>query len=186
MTEPARKRAVYEDLFGIPRNMTGEIVNGELVVTPRPSRKHANTASMLTAEIIPPYRSGRGGPGGWIILDEPEISFGEDILVPDLAGWKKERFPMEEPHNWISVAPDWVCEILSPSTAQVDRTEKMPIYSRHRVSYAWLIDPSLKTLEVYRFEPGIWIGLGAYAKSAKVRAEPFPDLELDLSLLWLE
>jgi hypothetical protein len=93
MTEPARKRAVYEDLFDIPRNMTGEIVNGELVVTPRPSRKHANTASMLTAEIIPPYRSGRGGPGGWIILDEPEVSFGEDILVPDLAGWKKERFP---------------------------------------------------------------------------------------------
>jgi Uma2 family endonuclease len=186
MSEPANKRAVYEDLFDIPENMTGEIIDGELIVTPRPSRKHINAASMLTAEIIPPYRSGRGGPGGWIILDDPEISFGENILVPALAGWKKERFPIEEPHNWISVAPDWVCEIISPSTAQTDRTEKMPIYSRHHVSYAWLIDPTLKTLEVYRFEPGVWIGIGAYAKSAKVRAEPFPELELDLSLLWLE
>ena len=186
MSEPATRRAVYEDLFDLPENMTGEIIDGQLIVTPRPSRKHINAASMLTAEIIPPYRSGRGGPGGWIILDDPEISFGENILVPDLAGWKRERFPMEEPHNWISVAPDWVCEILSPSTAQTDRTEKMPIYSRHHVSYAWLIDPILKTLEVYRFEPGVWIGIGAYAKSAKVRAEPFPELDLDLSLLWLE
>jgi len=186
VSEPATRRAVYEDLFDLPENMTGEIIDGQLIVTPRPSRKHINAASMLTAEIIPPYRSGRGGPGGWIILDDPEISFGENILVPDLAGWKRERFPMEEPHNWISVAPDWVCEILSPSTAQTDRTEKMPIYSRHHVSYAWLIDPIARTLEVYRFEPGVWIGIGAYSKSAKVRAEPFPELDLDLSLLWLE
>jgi len=187
MSEPARKRAVYEDLFDIPENLTGEIIDGELIVTPRPSRKHSLTATVLGSRLTPPYYFGEGGgPGGWIILDEPEIGFGENILVPDLAGWKRERFPMEEPHNWISVAPDWVCEILSPSTAQTDRTEKMPIYSRHHVSYAWLIDPILKTLEVYRFEPGIWIGIGAYAKSAKVRAEPFPELELDLGLLWLE
>jgi len=115
-----------------------------------------------------------------------QIAFGEDIIVPELAGWKKQRFPMEEPHNWISVVPDWVCEILSPNTAQVDRTEKMPIYSQHLVSYAWLIDPILKTLEIYKFEPGIWIGLGAYAESAKVRAEPFPEIELDLGLLWFD
>ena len=187
MPEPARRKAVYEDLFEIPENMTGEIIDGELIVTPQPSRKHTVAASRLGGEILPPYDFGRGGgPGGWIILDEPEISFGEDILVPDLAGWKKERFPVEEPHNWISVSPDWVCEILSPSTAQTDRTLKMPIYSRHGVSYAWLIDPVLKTLEVYRFEPGIWIGIGAYAKSSKVHAEPFSELELDLGLLWLE
>jgi len=186
MTDPARRRAVYEDLFEIPQNMTGEIINGELIVTPRPSRAHTIVASRLGGEILPPYDFGRGGgPGGWIIIVEPEISFGEDVLVPDLAGWKKERFPIEEPHNWISVAPDWVCEILSPSTARVDRIEKMPIYSQHHVAYAWLIDPILKTLEVYRLEPGIWIGVGAWAKSAKVRAEPFPELELDLGMLWL-
>ena len=187
MTKSARNRAVYEDLFDIPENKTGEIINGELIVTPRPSRRHSIATSRLGSELIPAYDFGRGGgPGGWIILDEPEISFGEDILVPDLAGWKKERFPVEEPHNWISVAPDWVCEILSPWTAQVDRTEKMPVYARHQVSHAWLIDPILKTLEVFQFEPGRWVVLGVYAKSAKVRAEPFVAIELDLGLLWLE
>jgi Uma2 family endonuclease len=187
MSEQATRRAVYEDLFDIPENMTGEIIGGRLIATPRPSRKHSLAAIVVGSRLTPPYYLGEGGgPGGWIILVEPEVDFDGDILVPDLAGWKRERFPIEEPHNWISVAPDWVCEILSPSTAQTDRTEKMPIYSRHHVSYAWLIDPTLRTLEVYRFEPGIWIGIGAYAKSARVRAEPFPELELDLSLLWLE
>jgi len=187
VAEPAKKKAVYDDLYNIPENMTGEIINGELVVTPRPSRRHTNTASMLGAEIIPPYRLGRGGgPGGWIIMDEPEISFGGDIFVPDLAGWKEERFLWKEPHNWISVAPDWVCEILSPSTAQTDRAEKMPIYAKHRVPHIWLIDPILKTLEVFRLESGMWVLAGVYAKAAKVKAEPFIQMELDLDLLWSE
>jgi Uma2 family endonuclease len=187
MTEPARRRAVYEDLFSIPENMTGEIINGELHATPRPSRKHALTSSALGGRLTPPYYFGEGGgPGGWIILHEPEIALGENILVPDLAGWKKERFPKDEPHNWISAAPDWVCEILSPATAQVDRAEKMPLYAQHQVSHAWLIDPILKTLEVFRFEPERWIVLGVFAKSAKVRAEPFAEVELDLGLLWLD
>lgn len=187
MSEPAKKSAVYEDLLDIPENMTGEIIGGELIVTPRPSRKHIYAGSMLGGEISHPFAFGRGGgPGGWIILDEPEIAFGEDILVPDLAGWKKERFPVEEPHNWISVAPDWVCEILSPATAAVDRARKMPIYAQHQVLHAWLIDPILQTLEVFRLETGRWIVLGVYAQSAKVRAEPFTELELDLPLLWLQ
>jgi Uma2 family endonuclease len=187
MAEPAKKRVVYEDLFDIPDNMTGEIISGELIVTPRPSRKHTITTSRLGGEIVPAYDFGRGnGPGGWIIIVEPEIAFGENILVPDLAGWKKERFPMEEPHNWISVAPDWVCEVLSPGTAQADRAGKMPIYAQHQVSNAWLIDPILKTLEVFRFELGRWVVLGVYARSAKLRAEPFAEIEIDLGLLWLE
>jgi Uma2 family endonuclease len=187
MSELARKSAVYEDLFTIPENMTGEIIDGELVASPRPSRRHIYAGSMLGSEIGPPYAFGHGGgPGGWIILDEPEIAFGENILVPDLAGWKKERFPVEEPHNWISAAPDWVCEILSPTTAVVDRAQKMPIYAHHQVLHAWLIDPILQTLEVFRFEPDKWVVLGVYAKSAKVRAEPFSEIELDLGVLWLE
>jgi Uma2 family endonuclease len=187
MTEPVKKRVVYESLFDIPDNMTGEIINGELIATPRPSRKHSVVISRLGFELGPPYDFGRGGgPGGWVIVDEPETSFGENILVPDMAGWKKERFPVEEPHNWISVAPDWVCEILSPTTAQVDRAEKMPIYAQHHVLHAWLIDPIVKTLEIFRLESGRWVVLGVYAKSAKVHAEPFPEIELDLGLLWLE
>lgn len=105
--------------------------------------------------------------------------------MPDMAGWKKERFSVEEPHNWISVAPDWVCEILSPTTVQVDRAEKMPIYAQHHVLHAWLIDPIVRTLELFRLESGRWVP-GVYAKSARVHAEPFPEIELDLGLLWLE
>ncbi len=187
MTEPAKKKAVYQDLFSIPDNMRGEIVNGELIVTPRPSRKHSVVVSRLGYEVGPPYDLGRGGgPGGWIILSEPEVSLGENILVPDMAGWKKERFPVDEPHNWISVAPHWICEVLSPGTAQVDRAEKMPLYARHGVSYAWLLDPIVKTLEVFRLENGKWLVVGVYAGSARVSAEPFEQIELNLGLFWLE
>jgi len=185
MAEPARKGAVYQDLYEIPKNMTGEIVAGELIVTPRPSRRHSNASFALSSGIGPPYRFGRGGPGGWIILAEPEVSFGQDILVPDLGGWKKERFPISEDHNWISAAPDWVCEILSPSTARTDKADKMPIYAAHGVSYLWLVDPLAETLDVFGLEAGRWVVLGLFAGAKRVRAKPFHDMELDLGTLWL-
>ncbi len=187
MSEPARKRATYEDLYAIPENMTGEIIDGELVVTPRPSRKHVRAASIMGIRIGSPYDLGEGeGPGGWIILDEPEVAFGANILVPDLAGWKKERFPAQEDHNWISAAPDWICEILSPGTALYVRTKKMPVYAEHEVRYAWLIDPVLMSLEVFRLEGGRWSFLGAFGEREKVHAEPFSEMELNLGDLWLE
>jgi Uma2 family endonuclease len=187
MSEPAKKKATYEDLYTIPENMTGEIINGELVVTPRPSRKHGFAATVLSTEIVTPYQFGRGGgPGGWIFIVEPEIGLEENILVPDIAGWKRERFPRAEAHNWISVAPDWICEVLSPHTARYDRIGKMRIYIRHRVPYVWLVDPILLTLEAYNIEPDGRIILSSFAGNEKVRMEPFPELELDLGLFWLE
>lgn len=186
MGEAAGKRATYEDLYGIPENMTGEIINGELYVTPRPARRHAIAASILGGEILPPYQLGRGGgPGGWVIIDEPEIGLGEDILVPDLAGWKRERFPFEEPHNWISVAPDWICEILSPSTLRKDKIMKLAVYARHGVHYFWLLDPLARTLDVLRLESGKWVLAGVYAEDDKVRAEPFQEVEIELGGLWM-
>ena len=186
MNEPARKRASYEDLYAIPENMVGEIIDGELIATPRPSRKHGYTASIVGSEIGPPYNMGRGGPGGWIIIGEPEIALGDNILVPDLAGWKKERFPATEDHNWISVCPDWICEIVSPGSIRIDRVIKMGLYSQHRVPHFWVIDPTNKTLEVLGNEAGRWVILGTYAEDDKVRAEPFPAIEIDLRSLWLE
>lgn len=187
MAEPAPRKATYEDLYSIPENMTGEIIDGELHVTPRPSRSHAHSATSLGGELVPLYQFGRGGPGGWIILVEPEIMFGDDLLVPDLAGWKRERFPVEEPHNWISVSPDWVCELLSPGTMRKDRVHKMRIYARHRVPHLWLVDPTAKSLEVFQLDDsGRWIVLGVYFEDDKVRAEPFSRLEFDLSNLWLQ
>ena len=186
MSEPAKKRADYEDLYAIPENMTGEIIDGELVVTPRPSRKHTLSATLLGARVTVPYTLGEGGgPGGWIIIIEPEIGLGEDILVPDLAGWKTERFPAAEETNWISVAPDWVCEMLSPSTLRKDKIKKMPIYARHGVQYSWFLDPLARTLEVFKLESGRWVLLGVYAEDDKVRAEPFQEVEIELGGLWV-
>lgn len=185
--EAARKRATYDDLYTIPENTTGEIIDGELIVTPRPSRKHIYTTSTLGAEIAPPYQFGRGGgPGGWIILIEPEIMFGEYILVPDLAGWRKERFPVSEETNSICAAPDWACEVLSPSTIRVDKIKKMSVYGQYGVQNLWLIDPLAKTLDVFRLESGKWVVAGFYAENDKVRAEPFQEIEIELGNLWLE
>jgi Uma2 family endonuclease len=187
MSEPAKKKANYDDLFNIPENMTGEIINGELVVTPRPSKGHALASSYLGGEVIPPYCHGRGGgPGGWVILDEPEIKFGENIIVPDLAGWRRERFPVNEEQNWVSVCPNWICEVLSHSTARMDRVQKMRIFAKHEVGHVWLLDPVLMTLEVFRLESGRWSLLDAFSENDKVRAEPFQEIEIDLNVLWLK
>ena len=185
MSDPARKRATYEDLYGIPENTIGEIVNGELIVTPRPAPKHMNVVTILSEEIGPPYRRGRGGPGGWIFLYETEVRFGEDIVVPDLAGWRKERFPTELEHNWIPVAPDWVCEVLSPSTFRNDKVRKMPVYARYGVGHIWLIDPAAMTMDAFRLESGRWSLLASFSENDKVRVEPFLEIEISLEDLWV-
>lgn len=184
MTEPARTIAIYADLQSLPDTMIGEIINGELIATPRPSRRHADAASSLSGEIVPPYKFGRGGPGGWIILVEPEIGLGDNIIVPDLAGWKRERFPYSEDHNWISAVPDWICEIISPSTAGIDRVKKMGLYAQHGVPYYWIIDPLGRTLEVFENGLGKWSLVGTYADGDLVKAPPFHECEIDLKHLW--
>jgi len=186
MAAPAKKQATYDDLYRIPENMTGEIIDGELIVTPRPAWRHIDVASSLGGELVPPFRFGRGGPGGWLIYDEPEIHFGMNVIVPDLAGWKRGRLsPMPDEHRF-TVPPDWVCEILSPSTARNDRVKKMRVYSQYEVPYAWLIDPVLRTLEVFKLESGNWSVRGLYADDEKVSAEPFQEIEIDLANLWLD
>lgn len=185
MSDLARKVATYEDLYDIPENRVGEIIDGELIVTPRPSARHASTAFGLSSELGPPYRFGRGdGPGGWVILFEPELRLGDHILVPDLAAWKNERLPAPPKENWISVTPDWVCEILSPSTFRLDKIRKMPIYAEQHIPCLWLIDPLTKTLDVFRLENGRWFLLGSYIEDDRVRAEPFLEVEIELRNLW--
>jgi len=186
MPDPAQKKATYEDLYHLPDGVVGEILNGQLVATPRPSPRHARVSSALGITLGGPFMMGKGGgPGGWWILDEPEVKLGENILVPDLAGWRKERLPdIPEQDNWISVSPDWVCEVLSPATVRTDRVLKMPIYAKFEVASAWLIDPASKTLEVFQLESGKWVLLAAHSESDKARIEPFQEVELDLSLLW--
>ncbi len=186
MAEPAKKNATYDDLYGIPDTMIGEIIDGELHAMPRPSPKHAKVTSDLGAVITYSYRFGRGGPGGWIILDEPELQMAGHILVPDIAGWRKERFPSPLETNWIDVPPDWICEVLSPATVRLDKTRKMPIYAEHAVRHIWLINPMDKTLDVFRLTSGGWLLVNAYVENDKVGAEPFQEIEIDLADLWLD
>lgn len=186
MASPARKPATYEDLLRLPDDKIGEIVDGELYASPRPSGAHAGSAFELGLDLGQAFQRGRGGPGGWLFLFEPELRLDGDTLVPDLAGWRRERLPKVPDTPAITLAPDWVCEILSPSTEKVDRTRKLPAYARHGVCHAWLINPLARTLEVYRREGTSWVLVASHADDALVRAEPFDAIELDLLRLWGE
>jgi Uma2 family endonuclease len=186
MVSSARKRATYEDVLAAPRNMVAEIIDGDLRLSPRPALPHAAAATALSEELGPPFKRGRGGPGGWIILSEPEVHLHDDIVVPDLAGWRRERLATLANEPFIAIAPDWACEVLSPSTAKMDRADKLAIYARERVEHVWFIDPLLRTLEILAGHEGSWRLVGVHRDDAKVRAVPFDAIELDLAILWAD
>ena len=183
----ARRPATYEDLLKVPDHLVAEIVDGELHATPRPAPRHAVSSSVLGADLNAAFQRGRGGPGGWWILDEPELHLGPDVLVPDLAGWRRERLPkISDTPPYFTVAPDWICEVLSPSTYRLDRLKKLGAYARAGVAFAWLVHPGERTLEVLRLASGRWTIVATHADGALVRAEPFEAVELDLLGVWGE
>jgi Uma2 family endonuclease len=179
-----RHVAAYDELRELPENVVGEIIGGELVVSPRPAAPHALSASVLGGELSGPFHRGKGGPGGWVILDEPELHLHGDVLVPDMAGWRRERMPRVPDAAAFELPPDWVCEVLSPSTTKLDRTKKLAIYAREGVRHAWLVDPIAQYLEVLRLEQGFWTIQMAVSGEQGVRAEPFDAIELELTALW--
>ena len=168
----------------VPEELRAEVIGGALIVEPRPAGDHAVAASSLGGELYGPFQRGRGGPGGWIILDEPELRLGGDAFSPDLAGWRRERLPNPQAMTSFTLAPDWICEVLSPSTEHRDRQEKMAAYARERVAWLWLLSPKKKCLEAYRLEGDGYRGLGEWADGAKARIAPFEAIELELSVLW--
>jgi Uma2 family endonuclease len=180
-----KRPATYEDIEALPVGWVGEIIADELYASPRPAFRHLHVATRLGSLLGQPFDLGRGGPGGWWFFDEPELHFGYNVLVPDLAGWRRERMPEPPDRPWMTLAPDWVCEVLSPSTRNVDRIRKMPLYHLEGVSHAWIIDPERYTLEVYRSEPGGWVRQGLHEGGATVRVAPFDDVPLELGLLWM-
>jgi Uma2 family endonuclease len=187
MPNTAKRKAVYEDLYDLPENMTGEIIEGEIHAFPRPHYRHGRVAYRLNVRIGAPYDLGDGGgPGGWVFVVEPEVMLGENLLVPDVAGWQLERLPKLPQKNWSTVPPDWVCEILSPNTRGHDRIKKMPIYGQYGVKHAWLIDPVERTLEVFQLDGGRWVAIGFYGGKDIVRAEPFVEAEINLGDFWME
>lgn len=185
MRELHRSPATLEDLKAVPEGWTGQIVDGELWALPRPSFFHGRVTSELGYELIGPFGRGRGGPGGWVILDEPELHLGSDVLVPDLAGWRRERLPAElDNAPFFTIAPDWVCEVLSPSTARLDRVKKWGSYLRERVQWIWFIDPVARTLEAYALEGPDYRRLGTWEPGDKPRVAPFDAIELELDAIW--
>jgi Uma2 family endonuclease len=180
------KRATYEDVLNAPENKVAEILDGELFLSPRPSPRHAMAHSRLLGALDSPFDAGIGGPGRWSILIEPELHFAEQVLVPDLAGWRRERLPAMPDEAFFTLAPDWVCEVLSPSTERIDRSRKLRIYAEAGVGHAWLVKPSDRTLEVFRLHEGAWTIVGVWEDAAAVRAEPFEAVELDLGRLWVD
>lgn len=180
-----KRPATYEDLLEVPDNLVAEIVDGELVTSPRPAIRHAAASSMLQSSISAAFdRRGGGTPGGWVILFEPELHIVGQILVPDIAGWRHERMPILPDAAFLEISPDWVCEVLSPATAALDRTRKMRHYARAGVSHLWLLDPQPETLEVSRLDGDSWRLVTSVAGPVQIAAEPFDAIEMDLARLW--
>ena len=166
--------------------MVAEILLGELHVNPRPARRHGHAASVLGMDLGAAFGRGRGGPGGWVVFDEPELHLGDDVVVPDLGAWRRERFPLEaEQESFFLTPPDWVCEVLSPRTVRYDRTDKLQIYARERIPYTWLVDPLGRTLECYVLDGSGWRLAGSYRDDVIVHAPPFDAVGLELGALWM-
>lgn len=184
MATETRAKATYAQIEALPPNKVGEILGGELVVSPRPAPRHANAAGGIGGALRTAFHHGDGGPGGWWILPEPELHLREDVIVPDVGGWRKTRMPAIPTSAFFELAPGWACEVLSPSTARRDRSLKMEIYAREGVPHLWLVDPGVQTLEVFELAEGRWVLLGVHTGDAKIRAVPFDAVVIDLNNLW--
>jgi Uma2 family endonuclease len=187
MVQPARSDddLLYEEYLAVPSHLRAEIIGGTLYVLPRPAPRHANAASVLGSELNGSFQRGRGGPGGWWILDKPELQLDhKQPISPDIAGWRVETMPELPETAFFSVAPDWVCEVISRSTEKIDRDDKLPYYALHGVRHVWLVDPIEKRLEVYSLDGKRWRTVRVFEGDIAVRAEPFDAIELDLSARW--
>lgn len=184
MTKPLKTGATYADLVAVSDNFVAEILGGELYASPRPASPHGHAAGALGIKLGGPFQYGENGPGGWWFHPAPELHFDSDVVVPDIAGWRRERMPTVPNVPYFTLVPDWLCEVLSPSTEAIDRRQKLPIYAREGVQHVWLVDPLQQTLEVLRLESQGWSLVARREADAKVRAEPFDAIELALRALW--
>ena len=180
----APRQATYQDVLDAPEHQVAEILGGTLHTHPRPAAPHAFASSVLGGELSPPFHRGRGGPGGWWIIDEPELHLGNDILVPDLAGWHRARMPEYPDNAFFTVAPDWACEVLSPSTRRVDLQEKRPIYARAGVTHLWLVEPKDRTLEAFELRGDEWVLIACAKDDDPVNIRPFDAITFSLGDLW--
>lgn len=176
--------AAYADIEALPPHVVGEIAFGVLHTHPRPSPRHARAAGVIGVELGGPYDFARGGPGGWLFLPEPELHLGPHVIVPDVAGWRRERLPSLPHSAAIETPPDWVCEVLSPSTQRFDRTDKLAIYAAFAVGHCWYVDPLARTLEVLARLNDKWLISATFKDAEPVTAPPFEAHTFPLDVLW--
>ncbi len=172
-------RATYQDVLDAPPHMVAEIVDGKLYTNPRPAMPHAVASSRLGGILGSSFDWGDGGSGGWWIIDEPELHLGANILVPDIAGWRRERMPESPTGAYCTLAPDWVCEVLSPLTRKLDLDVKRLVYAREGVSYLWLLDPNPRALEAFELRGGDWALIDRLLYDASVSLPPFDAISFD-------
>lgn len=184
MAEAAERQATYNDVLNAPEHVVAEIVFGTLYQSPRPAIAHSIAAAAIGEELGPPFKRGRGGPGGWMILDEPEIHLGQHVVVPDLGGWRRERMPQVPLAAFFELSPDWVCEVLSPSTRALDRGQKLRVYAEHGVRRVWLVEPLEKLVEVLELDGDTYRIVSAATGDDDVRLRPFDAIALSLAALW--
>jgi Uma2 family endonuclease len=184
MAKPANRPATYADLEAVPPHLVAEIIDGQLVTRPRPSPRHAAATSSLSGELTNPFQKGSGGPGGWVFFDEPELHLRADVVVPDIAAWRRERLPAYPDTNYFEIAPDWICEVLSGSTERRDRNVKRRVYAEAGVSYLWLVDPRQQLLEAFALTDGQWMLTGTWGSDDMVSAQPFEAISFSLADLW--
>ncbi|MBK8996254.1 MAG: Uma2 family endonuclease [Myxococcales bacterium] len=183
--QPAHKAPTLADLEALPSNVKGEIIEGVLYTMTRPRGPHQDLALSIGSDLRGPYRRGQGGPGGWWILPEPGIELaGTPEIAPDIAGWRRERLPVLPEDSAITVVPDWVCEILSPSTRRHNLLVKKPFYAKVGVPHHWIVDLAARTVTAYRLEAGRWVELGVWGDERDARIEPFVDVVLDVGSWW--
>jgi len=179
-----RTPATYQDVLDAPPNMVAELVNGTLHLQPRSASRHSRASFALAGRLFDPFDLGSGGPGGWYFASEPELHLGPDVLVPDLAGWRRERMGEFPDTPAFDLPPDWICEILSPSTRRFDLIEKRALYGRWGVGHLWLVDPQAETLEAFELREGAWVLIGGFEADNEVRIAPFAEIGFPLSNLW--
>ena len=188
MSAGATRLATYQDLLDLPEDTHAEVLSGTIVTTPSPLPKHAKVQGALRSFIGKPYDDddGFGGPGGWWIFPEVDVQLGpHDVVRPDLAGWRRKRLADPAETRPILIPPDWVCEVLSPSTATRDRVDKSQLYAAHGVAFYWLVDPDSRTLETFRLSDGHWTLSGTFHDGHVARIPPFEEVELHIGRLFL-
>ena len=185
MRQPKTRPATYADIEALPPNMVGEIIFGVLHAHPRPAPRHGVASGRLQSELTFPFDHGRGGPGGWIFIVEPELHLGPHVVVPDIGGWRRERLTPFPETAFIETPPDWLCEVLSPPTQQIDRTDKLAVDATYGVSYCWYVDPIARTLEVLALTGGKWLLAATFKDADPVCAPPFESHTFALDVLWV-